>query len=336
MQPMRKELPMGEKVINWGLLSTARINRALIPVIKGSKRTRLAAVGSRRKESAEAYAKEWGIGRAHGSYEALLDDPDVDVIYNPLPNSMHAEWTIRALKAGKHVLCEKPLAVSVEEVDAIAAAAHETGRIAAEALMYRHHHQTLKVKELVDEGNLGSVQVIKGAFTFELRREGDVRLIPALGGGGLWDVGTYPISYARMIAGAEPEEVFGWQVLSESGVDVIFAGQMRFPKGILAQFDCGFRSPERKTMEIIGSEGSLYVPQPFTPRTGERIEIRRGSKTSSIVIRGEALYKGEVEDMADAVLGGKAPRVSLSDSRGTVAAVTALLESARGGRPVRL
>jgi predicted dehydrogenase len=327
---------MGEKALNWGLLSTARINRALIPVIQSSARNRLAAVASRNQESAEAYAKEWGIGRAHGSYEALLDDPEVQVIYNPLPNSMHAEWTIRALKAGKHVLCEKPLAVSVEEVDSIAAAARETGKIAAEALMYRHHPQTRKVKELVDSGSLGSVQVIKGAFTFNLQRKGDVRLIPELGGGGLWDVGSYPISYARMISGTEPEEVFGWQVLSESGVDVIFAGQMKFPNGILAQFDCGFHSPERKYMEIIGSEGSLYVPQPFSPRTDERLEIRRGEKAETIMIRGEELYKGEVEDMADAALNGEAPRVSLQDSRGTVSTVTALLESARTGRPVRL
>jgi predicted dehydrogenase len=233
-------------------------------------------------------------------------------------------------------LCEKPLAISVEEVDAIAAAVRETGRVAAEALMYRHHPQTLKVKELVDSGSLGTVQVIKGAFTFNLQRKGDVRLIPELGGGGIWDVGSYPISYERMISGTEPEEVFGWQVLSESGVDVIFGGQMRFPNGILAQFDCGFRSPERKYIEIIGSEGSLYVPQPFSPRTQERLEIRRGEKVETIRIRGEELYKGEVEDMADAALNGKAPRVSLADSRGTVAAVKALLESARTGQPVRL
>jgi predicted dehydrogenase len=324
------------KILNWGLLSTARINRVLIPVIKRSARNKLTAIASRNQASAEAYAKEWGIGRAHGSYEALLDDREVQVIYNPLPNSMHAEWTIRAMRAGKHVLCEKPLAISVEEVDAIGAAARETGRIAAEALMYRHHPQTRKVKELVDSGTLGTVQAIKGAFTFSLKRQGDVRLIPELGGGSLWDVGSYPISYARMIAGAEPEEVFGWQVLSDSGVDVIFAGQMRFAGGILAQFDCGFRSPERKYIEIIGSEGSLYVPQPFSPRTDERLEIRRGDKVEKIRVRGEELYKGEVEDMADAALNGETPRVSLADSRGTVAAVTALLESARTGRPVRL
>jgi predicted dehydrogenase len=327
---------MSDKALNWGLLSTARINRALIPVIKSSARNRLAAVASRTQESAEAYAKEWRIGRAHGSYEALLDDPEVDVVYNPLPNSMHAEWTIRALRAGKHVLCEKPLAISVEEVDAIAAAARETGKIAAEALMYRHHPQTRKVKELVESGSLGTVQVIKGAFTFNLQRKGDVRLIPELGGGGIWDVGSYPISYARMISGSEPEEVFGWQVLSNSGVDVIFTGQMRFPNRILAQFDCGFRSPERKYIEIIGSEASLYVPQPFSPRTDERLEIRRGEKTETILIPGEELYKGEVEDMAEAALNGETPRVSLQDSRGTVAAVTALIESARTGQPVRL
>src|SRR3990170_3108765 len=150
--------------LNWGLLSTAKINRALIPPLNASKRTRLLAVASRSQSAAAAYAREWNIPRAHGSYEALLADPEIDVIYNPLPNNMHAEWTIKALKAGKHVLCEKPLALSLKEVDAMSAAARETGKVLAEAFMYRHHPQTLKVKEIVDSGTLGRLHLIKGAF----------------------------------------------------------------------------------------------------------------------------------------------------------------------------
>jgi len=327
---------MTNKVLNWGLLSTARINRALIPVLKSSPRSRLTTVASRNLATAEEYAREWEIPRAHGSYEALLEDPEVHVIYNPLPNSLHAEWTIRALRAGKHVLCEKPLAMTVDEVDAMAAAARESGSVLAEALMYRHHAQSLRVTEIVNSGALGRLQVIKGAFTFSLEREGDIRLLRETGGGGIWDLGIYPISYTRMITGAAPIEAHGWQVLGETGVDVVFAGQMRFPGDIFAQFDCGFRSPQRGCMEIIGSEGSLYIPNPFKPRTDERLEIRRGEVVETVIVSGDELYTGEVEDMADAVLEGAAPRVSLADSRDNIATITALLESAASGRPVPL
>ncbi len=161
---------MSTKVLNWGLLSTARINRSLIPPLRASKRNHLLAVASRSQESADAYAKEWKIPRAHGSYEALLADPEIDVIYNPLPNHLHAEWTIKAIEAGKHVLCEKPLALSVDDVDAIAAAAQKHGRVVAEAFMYRHHPQTLKVQELVQSGSLGTLKLLRGSFSFVLDR----------------------------------------------------------------------------------------------------------------------------------------------------------------------
>lgn len=327
---------MPDRVLNWGLLSTARINRELIPVLKSSKRNRLTTVASRSLSAAQAYARKWAIPRFHGSYEALIEDPEVQVIYNPLPNHLHADWTIRALRAGKHVLCEKPLALTVDEVDAMAAAARERGTVLSEAFMYRHHAQTLRVREIVERGTLGQLQVIKGAFAFNLERPGDIRLVRDMGGGSIWDVGCYPISYARMLVGAEPLEVFGWQVLAESGVDVVFAGQLRFADGVLAQFDCGFRSPERRYMEIIGSQGSLYVPSPFRPGRNEKLELRRAGSTETIVIKGDELYKGEVEDMAAAVLNGASPRVSLAESRGNIAAITALLESARSGRPVRI
>jgi predicted dehydrogenase len=327
---------MPDRVLNWGLLSTARINRELIPVLKSSKRNRLTTVASRSLSAAQAYARKWAIPRFHGSYEALIEDPEVQVIYNPLPNHLHADWTIRALRAGKHVLCEKPLALTVDEVDAMAAAARERGTVLSEAFMYRHHAQTLRVREIVERGTLGQLHVIKGAFAFNLERPGDIRLVRDMGGGSIWDVGCYPISYARMLVGAEPLEVFGWQVLAESGVDVVFAGQLRFADGVLAQFDCGFRSPERRYMEIIGSQGSLYVPSPFRPGRNEKLELRRAGSTETIVIKGDELYKGEVEDMAAAVLNGASPRVSLAESRGNIAAITALLESARSGWPVRI
>jgi predicted dehydrogenase len=324
------------KILKWGFLSTARINRALITPLQVSKRNTLLAVASRSQETAEAYAREKKIPRGYGSYEALLADPEVDVIYNSLPNHLHAEWTIKAVEAGKHVLCEKPLALTLDAVEAVHAAARKHGRVVAEAFMYRHHPQTLKVQELVKNGSLGMVRIIRGSFSFVLSREGDVRLNPEWGGGSLWDVGCYPISYARSLVGEEPLEVFGWQVTGETGVDVTFVGQMRFREDILAQFDSSFVIPVHSFMEIVGSEGTLNIPRPFKPGVDEKIYLTRGDQTETIKIKGQELYLGEVEDMADAVLLGKDSLVSLEDSRANVAVIAALIESARAGRPVKL
>jgi len=327
---------MTSEVLRWGLLSTARINSALIPVLKSSKRSQLAAVASRSLEAAQEYAVTWGIPRAFGSYEALLEHENIDAVYISLPNALHAEWSIKALQAGKHVLCEKPLAMTVEEVDAMAAAAGSSGKVLAEAFMYLHHPQTRRVKEYVESGKLGRLQLIRGGFTFNLKREGDVRFKPELGGGSIWDVGCYPISYARLLAGSEPEEVFGWEIREPGGIDMSFVGQMRFPGGVLAQFDCGFQSEARSFMEIVGSDGSLLVPTPFKPDRDERLEARRGEQIEKLIIQGSELYLGEVDDMADAALLGQRPRVSISQSRGNIAAITGLLESARTGKSVRL
>ena len=325
------------KVLNWGLLSTARINRALILPLQVSKRNHLLAVGSRSQGTADAYAKEKKIQRAYGSYEALLADPEIDVIYNPLPNHLHAEWTIKAVEAGKHVLCEKPLALSVDEVDAIRSAAHKHGRIVAEAFMYRHHPQTLKVQEIVKSGSLGALKLIRGSFSYILSREEDIRLLdPAMGGGSIWDVGCYPIGYTRAVVGEEPLEVFGWQVTGETGIDLTFIGQMRFSGDVHAQFDSSFDIPYHVFMEIVGSEGTLNVPHPFKPGVNEKIYLTRGEKTETITVKGQELYIGEVEDMADAILLGKNSLVSLDDSRANVAVISAFLESARSGKPVQM
>jgi len=327
---------MAKKNLNWGLLSTARINRALIPPLRASKRNHLLAVASRAQGPAEKYAREWKIPRAHGSYEALLADPEIDVIYNSLPNHLHAEWTIKAVEAGKHVLCEKPLALNGDEVDAMQSAARKHGRVIAEAFMYRHHPQTLKVQEMVRSGSLGTLKLIRGSFSFVLSHEGDVRLDPAMGGGSIWDVGCYPISYARSVVGENPLEVFGWQVTGPTGIDETFIGQMRFANEVHAQFDCSFVIPFHSFMEIVGSEGALNIPRPFKPETDEKVYLIRGDKTETIKIKGQELYIGEVEDMADAILLGREPRISLDDSRANVAVISALLESARAGKPVKI
>jgi len=325
-----------DKKLNWGLLSTAKINQALIKPLRASKQTCLLAVASRNISSAETYARAWNIPHAHGSYEALLADPEIDVIYNSLPNHLHAEWTIKALQAGKHVLCEKPFALTLAEVDAMSQAARETGKIAAEAFMYRHHAQTLKVKEIVDSGALGKLQLIKGSFTFTLTRENDIRSKEETGGGSIWDVGCYPISYARMIVGAEPVEVFGWQVTGTGGADESFVGQMRFDNGIHAQFDSGFTSPFRSMIEIVGTDASLHIPHPFKPGKTTEIILSRGDKQEKIKIKGNELYLGEVEDMCDAITHKKTQHISHADSRGTIAAILALIESAKIGKNTRI
>jgi predicted dehydrogenase len=321
--------------LRWGLLSTARINRSIIPVLRASDRHALLAVASRSRDAVQAYAAEWGIPRAYDTYEALLADPEIDAVYNPLPNALHAEWTIRAVRAGKHVLCEKPLAVSVAEVDAVAAAADQAGAVVMEAFMYRHHPQSRQLKELIQEGAVGDVRLIRSAFTFTLTRPGDVRLVAALGGGSLWDVGCYPVSIARYLVGREPVRVMGFQRLHESGIDESFYGELDFG-GAHAQFDCGFREPLRTHVEVVGTTGTIVAPAPFKPGLHETIVLTRGGSTEALPVAGEVLYSGQVENFADAVLLRQAPRVSLEDSRANVAALVALYESARTGAVVEL
>jgi predicted dehydrogenase len=180
------------------------------------------------------------------------------------------------------------------------------------------------------------LKLVRGSFSFLLSREGDVRLNPDWGGGSIWDVGCYPISFARTVVGESPLEVFGWQVTGPTGIDETFVGQMRFREDILAQFDSSFVIPFHAFMEIVGSEAALNIPHPFKPGVNEKIYLTRGDKIETITIKGQELYIGEVEDMADAVLLGRDSLVSLDDSRANVAVISALLESARTGRAVSL
>jgi predicted dehydrogenase len=295
----------------------------------------LVAVASRDLARAQAYAAEHAIERVHGSYEALLADPEVHVVYNPLPNHLHAEWTIKALRAGKHVLCEKPIALSLAEVDAIVTAAADTGRVVQEAFMYRHHPQTLRAKALISEGALGELQFLRGTFSFPLvEREADVRWVRAYGGGSIWDVGCYPVSYIRTMVGAEPVEVSGQRVRSHSNVDLAFTGLLRFPGDVLAQFDSAFRSPHLRTaIEIVGSQASLRIASPFVLEGNGELVLQRGDAQEILVVPGGSLYAFQVENMADVILAGAAPRIALADSRANTAAILALLRSAETGAP---
>ncbi|MGE5603121.1 MAG: Gfo/Idh/MocA family protein [Nitrososphaerales archaeon] len=329
---------MVTRILKWGILGTARINRALIPPLNISPRNKLLAVASRDLARAQSYAAAEDIERAYGNYEALLADPEIDVVYISLPNNLHVGWSIRAAAAGKHVLCEKPLALSVEEVDRVAEAAHQHGVVVAEAFMYRHHPQTLKVVELINEGAIGRLRIVRGGFTFMLDRPEDIRLKPELGGGSIWDVGCYPISYARTAAGGiAPEEVFGWQELGPTGIDIAFFGQMRFPGGVIAQIDSGFNSEYRTVMEFIGDRGRITVPKSFKPDRESHLYLRKGDAAhEKIHFADQELYLGEVEDLYDAAVYGKPQRVSLNDTRQNIATIRALLASAERGALVKL
>jgi D-xylose 1-dehydrogenase (NADP+, D-xylono-1,5-lactone-forming) len=328
---------MSERTLKWGIMSTARINRALISPLRMSPRNRLEAVASRDGERAKRYASEWEIPRSFGSYEALLADPDIDAVYISLPNHLHKEWTVKAAQAGKHVLCEKPLALTPEEVDEMIAAAQANGVVVAEAFMYRHHPQTLKVQELIAGGAIGELRLIRGGFTFFLDRPGDVRLKPELGGGSIWDVGCYPISYARFIAGGEaPAEVVGWQEMGPTGVDIAFQGLMRFANGVRAQFDCGFASALRTPMEFVGTKGSIVLTASFKPDASGRFYLLRGDDVEVIPVDDVELYLGEVEDLAEAVLHGKPQRITLADSRANIETIRAFIRSAEEGRAITL
>jgi D-xylose 1-dehydrogenase (NADP+, D-xylono-1,5-lactone-forming) len=321
-------------LLRWGILGVARINRALIPPLQESDRNQLVGIASRNAGRAADAARQWHIPKSYGSYEEMLADPDIDVVYVPLPNDLHVEWTVRAAHAGKHVLCEKPLALSAEEVDRIADAARESGVVVAEAFMYRHHPQTLRVREMAASGELGRIRLVHGSFTFNLDRDGDVRMNPAQGGGSVWDVGCYPVSFARFVLGEEAVEAFGWGI-AEGGVDTTFSGQLRFPSGAIASFDCGFRAPFRTRIEVIGEKAVAVVPRPFKPGPEERLLVDRGTgRAEEVVVPGADLYRGEVEDLYDAAVLRRSPRVSLADSRANVATLAALLRSAREGRPV--
>jgi len=322
-----------KELLQWGFLGTARISRALIPPLRASKRNRLAAVASRSLEKAQEYSREWKVPNAYGSYEALLADPDIDVVYIPLPNHLHTEWVLKAAAAGKHVLCEKPLALSTAEVDSIIQAAQTYQVHIAEAFMYRHHLQTLKVKEMVDNGEIGELRYIQGSFSYQLNQEDDYRMDPAEGGGSLWDIGCYPLSYSLLAADTAPVEVMGWQKKARSGIDVDFIGQMRFPSGLFAHIHSSFELPDFTSMELRGSRGTLLIPVPFTPTDRPQF-ILQNEKEQTIRVKGIELYRGEVENMSEVILDHLAPRLPLEKSWQIIRCLEALYQSADAGKPV--
>jgi D-xylose 1-dehydrogenase (NADP+, D-xylono-1,5-lactone-forming) len=320
---------------NWGLLSTARINAALLRGIGAAADAQALAVASRDAERAREYARANGIERAYGSYDELLADPDVDVVYVSLPNGMHVEWSTRALEAGKHVLCEKPLSRSSAEVEQLFDLADARGLHLSEAFMYRHHPQTRRLKQLVDEGAIGELRLVRGHFSFNCDPS-DPRMARDLEGGGLMDVGCYPVSIARYLAG-EPERVSAEQLLGGDRVDVVMAGVLRFADGVIAHFDSGLAMPLRTDVEVVGSSGVLRVTSPWFPQP-DGIELWRDGEDTAEVIQIPAgdPYALEVADMGAAARGERAPLLGRADAVGQARTLEALYASAAAGNSVSL
>ena len=323
-----------EGAVRWGFLSTANINDKLLPGANASRDVDVVAVASRDFERAQAYARERGIERAYGSYEEFLADPEVEAVYISLPNSMHVEWSIQALEAGKHVLCEKPLTRHPEDVERAFDAADRAGRILMEAFMYRHNPQTKRLVELVEGGAIGRLRLVRAAFSFPLADAANVRLNAELEGGGLMDVGCYCVSGSRLLAG-EPESVYGEQVAAPSGVDELFTGMLRFADGVLAEIDCGLVLPGRDELEAIGEEGSIFLDDPWHSRKPV-IEVRREDGTERIALEPEDSYRLQLENMSAAIRGRAEPLLGREDALGQARAIEALYRSAEERRPVPL
>jgi len=326
--------------VRWGVIGTANIGRAAVnPAIQASSNGELIAVASRDAERARDFAEAHGIPDAHGSYEALLERDDIDAVYLPLPNSMHREWTIRAAEAGKHILCEKPLALDAAECDEMAAAAEEHGVKLMEAFMYRFHPRTERVIEIVRDGGLGRLGSIRSAFTFRLTRSDNIRLDPGLGGGALMDVGCYCVNVSRTLAGEEPLSVQAIASWTERGVDDTMAGILRFPDGVVAHFDCALTLERCEAYEVAGTDGYLRVPSSFLPGTDpveiEEVRGRQGRELHRV--EGADEYRLMVEHFADCVLHDRAPRYAPAEAGANMRTIAALYRSARqGGVPVEV
>lgn len=339
--------------LRWGLLSTARINDRIIDALARSDRSTLVAVASRTAEGAAAYAATHGIEVSYGSYEGLAHSPDIDAVYVSVPNHLHAEWAIRLAEAGKHVLCEKPLALTVRQVDEMTEAARRAGVILQEASATRFHQQTRDIAEILASGRLGRILHGQASFEFSLPATSDIRLEVDLGGGAMWDVGCYPISFFQAVLGENPQVVFGQATWGPTGVDLAFSGQLEYPSGVKVQFTASMTTPVLRWARIVGERGSLELDQPWLTDLGGLTLVRQRlmRDVAGAGTFGDApdqlaesqwdyglsdVYFDEVRGFEHVVLDNLPSPYPLQDSRMNIAVIEALYESARTGKPVRL
>jgi len=315
--------------VNWGVLGCASFaRRRTIPAMLESPSVALMGVASRTAEKAESFRAEFNLPRAYASYDALLDDPQIQAVYIPLPNGLHAEWMIKAAEHGKHSLCEKPFASNAEEAAQVAEAAARRGVCVMEAFMWRMHPQHAKAFATARDGAVGPVRLVRSAFTFQLGREPNVRLVASLAGGSVMDVGCYPISAARYYFSDEPVAAFAQgDIDPEFGVDMRMSGILTFPNG-RAVIDSGFNLPYRTSLEIVGEAGTIVVPKPWLP-----------DPVATIVINGEPevlpaanQYVNQFEYFSRCVLEGKPPSYGPADAIRQMRVIDAVLRSIHSGR----
>lgn len=319
--------------LRWGILGTAAIAPDMAKGIAMSSTGVVNAIASRDLARAERWAQEHGVPHAFGSYDALLDSGVVDVVYNPLPNSLHAEWTIRALRAGLPVLCEKPFTSNAAEAREVLKVSAETGLPVAEAFMYRFHPIYERVLECLRSGVIGTITCIHSTFTWFLEDRGQIPASAELAGGALMDVGCYPVNLARLAADCEPVRACAFR--RGTGIDDTLTGLLEFPNGILAQIECSIESYERTRAEIVGTRGAILLESPWNPGDDQaRFILRTEGRQEQIATPGANRYRLEVEDFARAVMTGGAPRWPAQDAIGNMAAIDALLASAATGKLV--
>jgi D-xylose 1-dehydrogenase (NADP+, D-xylono-1,5-lactone-forming) len=336
--------PLPAQPLRIGVIGAAKIARAFLAGVAQSKRVVVTTVASRQLAKAQAFAADTGLPRALGSYEALLADPAIDAIYNPLPNSLHAEWSIRAVEAGKHVLCEKPLAMSANEARAMFAAAAKHGRHLVEAYPYRSQPQTLKLAELIAAGAIGRVRLIRASFGVYFDDPTNIRLIPDLGGGSLMDAGSYAVSLALLVAGAAPVRVHAMQQTAATGVDISMAATLEFQSGVLAQISSSFATSYHRHALISGDNGSIETAYLNHPPIGGPavLHVRRGRMVTDAIetittAEGNG-FLAEADAFQQLVAHGPAAWNGATPAQSIQIAATleAIAESARTGQTVSL
>jgi predicted dehydrogenase len=321
---------MAQKV-RWGILGLGGIAHRVMQGIGEAKNTEVAAVASRSQTKADSFAKKYGIPRSYGSYEGVVEDPQVDLVYVALPNHLHKVWTLRAAQAGKHVLCEKPFGMNAKEAQEMIAAAKKHKVFLMEAFMYRCHPQIAKLKELLKSKVIGEVRLIQSSFSFGGIHEDNCRMMLGQGGGGLMDVGCYPVSLIRLIAGQEPSECRATAVIgSKSRVDHWAAGTLKFPSGLIAHFDCGMMVTTDWATTIYGTKGRIKLPSPWVPGEKEAsivLTVYESGNTKVIPMPAKHIFSNEAEVVARNLKKGQAPEMTWKDTLGNMRTLDSLRAS---------
>lgn len=332
---------MKHKKLRWGIMGCARIAKgSVIPGIQQSRTGEVSAIASRDEQNARSTAEQLNIPTAYGSYEQLLEDPQIDAVYIPLPNHLHKEWTIKAAAAGKHVLCEKPVALTAQEAEEMIDACAKAGVHLAEAFMYRHHPRYEQLLDIVRSGEIGTIRGIHSTFTFNSSgAKGNVRFNKEMGGGSIYDIGCYPISVARMILNEEPEAVTVQAYFSpEHGeVDMMASGLVEFPGSVALTFDCAMWAAPRNTLEILGTEGRIEVPSAFVSRADASSHFYVITKDRrEVEVPHVNQYALQADEFAGVVLDGKKPSFSPEDAVANMRVIDACLLSAEERRRVTI